>query len=267
MQNKANPARRKANWRMTLRFALVALVLALARILIPTQAFDSLPVFVTYALEAAPYLLAAVIVLNLSLPRKAIPLWGYAVAALLCVPAVLGYGAVYAGLSEAFPRITAALDIWALEVIPLYALRPAALGLTLLILFVLLWKLSFATLPWHRLRLRRLVRPGQVFIFLAGCLVVAYFHMVNYAQINASPVYGMLFALGPPRDAVWYHLGPIPNLVIHWTAQPLEALLMCYALRTGMLMIAESYPPRMAAPPPQSREETATAEKMLSYNT
>ena len=244
MQNNAQPPPRKG--KMTLRFALVAIVLAAARILIPTQAFAGLPIFVTYALEAAPYLLAAVIVLNLSLPRKAIPMWGYAIAVLLCVPAVLGYGEVFEYLSVTFPQITATLDIWSLEAIPLYALRPAVLGLTLLTLFVLLWKLSFATFPWHRLRLRRLIRPGQLLIFLLGCVVVAYFHMVNYAQINASPVYGMLFALGPPKEAVWYHLSPIPNLIIHWTAQPLEALLVCYALRTGMLMIASSYPPRMA---------------------
>lgn len=261
MQNNTKPTHRKANWKMTLRFALVAIVLAAARILIPTQAFASLPVFVTYALEAAPYLVAAVIVLNLSLPRKAIPAWGYAVAVLLLVPSVLGYGTVFEYLSETFPKITATLDIWSLEAIPLYALRPAALGLTLLMLFVLMWKVSFATFPWHKLRLRRLIRPGQLLIFLTGCLVVAYFHMVNYAQINASPVYGMLFALGPPKEAVWYHLGPIPNLVIHWTAQPLEALLMCYPLRTGMLMIAESYPPRMAPASPENKPEAALADK------
>lgn len=245
--------RKKSAFKLTLRLLLVAVAIAVIRILLPTQTFAALPTYLSSGIEALPYWLAAIVLLGISLPREQAKPLGYLTAALLLVPATLGYNALYQWLFQAFPRVTALIDIWSLQAIALYALRPLLLGIAQLLLFLLLWKLSFATFPWRRLRVSRLIRPVPLLLFILGCLVVSYCHMVNYAQINAGPIYGMLFAAGPPKSAVWYHLPPLPNLVIYWIAQPLEALVLCLPLRSGMLMILSSYPPKVKQEKPEKQ--------------
>ncbi|MDL2319348.1 hypothetical protein LJC74_09840 [Eubacteriales bacterium OttesenSCG-928-A19] len=263
---------------MSARFLVAVVLLAAARLLIPTETFSSWPRVLVSAVELVPYLVLAVLFLSLSIARGAgkregdgaesglagestaeapgdgaqdaadtrkqrvrspLPVWGYVLAALLLVPATFAYDALRGYLSEVMPQLTARLDIWSLEALPVYALRPLALGAGMLVLFVVLWTLSFGLLPRPRpLRVWRLLSPLFWVVVLAGCLLVAYLHMVNYAQIHAEgSVYGMLFGNRVPESAWWYHLGPATNLVIYWLAGPMEGLLMGFMLLGGMRML------------------------------
>lgn len=254
MQRKPEKPVRREILGMCTRFLLAMVVLALARVVIPTNIFDAWPSIWMSAVEILPYLILSIVFLNTSLPSGSTKPWQYAIAAALLVPAALAFDALRQWLSAYLPTITQALDIWSLGAIPVYAIRPAALGAGMLLLFVLLWRIAFGGLRTPRpIRYYRLLSPGYLLGIAAGCLLVAYFHMVNYAQVysTGTPI-GMLFGGGAPKEAFWYHLGPGYTLAIYWIAQPMESLLMGYILLGGMRMFRRAYPARKETPPPSS---------------
>lgn len=240
MDKKTDRKSAKSAFAMATQYLLALVILAAVRVAIPTQAFADLPPIVAACLETLPIWIVAAICLNLSLPKGSIRFAGYAPALLLLVPAAFVYQAATEALAAFYPTITAQMDIWAWQAIGLYATRPFALGVLLLVLFLLIWKVAFSIGRGHNARYLRLLRPWTWLLLALGCILVAYLHMVDYAQINMGPVFGTLFAKGPPESAWWYHMGPVVALVAHWAAGPLETLLMgCFVLQ-GMLVFRRS---------------------------
>lgn len=225
---------------MVSQFGMTLLVIAGVKIFIPADAFSEWPSLVMSAYEALPLWVMATLFLNTAMPDGTLRWWGYVLAVPVAGAALYAYDQLRVHLYAVFPQITSTLDIWSMEAIPVYALRPLALSAALLVLFVVGWKVAFGLVPWVKLRFWRLLSPVYLLVGVALCFVSAYFQMVNYAQIQSGAVYGMLFGNGPPAEATWYHLNPIANLVTYWTATPLETLVPGYFILGGMRMIRRS---------------------------
>lgn len=227
--------------RISRRFAAGVLVLALAYLAVTWLTGTTLPLPLVLVLRSAPYLILAAGVLIRALPKDTLRARGYVALVPLLALSVGAYAAVYWSLSLVMPSITQHIDIWSLQALPLYALRPLALGLALAVCFAVSWLAAFGFPPVKKFY-RRWSGLALLPVLLALCVLLAYFHMVNYAQIGNHHVYAMFFDTGVPATAFWYRLPAWASLAIYWATEPLEALVMGGFLLIVLRTLRVRYP-------------------------
>lgn len=230
-------ARRAMLRTMTLRYVLIVLAWAVVRGFIPYP-YEIVPTWRQTLLDGLMPLLAAFVCVNLAMRRGVVRPAGWAVAAVLLVPAMVGYCALCRAMGSVFVRLVQTMNIWTVWTIPLLAVRPLLQGVALLVIFLLVWKLAFGMSPYRRLNLRPVGHPLVIVGQVLGCVFVAYLGMVAYAYVMTGPVYGLL-GQGPPDYATWYHRSTVAD-ALNWLHKPATSLLYgafllpgLFAVRTG----------------------------------